>query len=402
MTLPAQSPAAIDFSISRDLQSAVCLIGDPNQQAVVFNGTRYPSGDLLWPPRWTPSWDSVAWSIVSKDGDAYRDGILFVDGKEVRHEGWFGPVEIDATGKTLAYWYGEGVRRSDSGPISGDAFHLVHGKKELTIESGFPTNVLALSPNGKKLAYNVSHFQKGKLPSTSLFLGKKELGKSMFVPIIHWGGKSSKLAFQTGTGMSPPGHVFLEGEKVEAPFLSVAMPVLDAKGKRLAYLGLDKDGLTVVAHKTVWEGRWDLLGPPVWDPKGKKVAAIANQGADPILRDALAFGAFWFQWPLTFLQDRNTGGFRLAKAQGRFFLLIDGEQASRDYLNASEPVWDAKSSQVAFRAKDDAGWRVVVGDKVSDAYDLVTAPRFDATGKKVGFGALKGSEVWWQVMELAP
>jgi hypothetical protein len=56
---------------------------------------------------------------------------------------------------------------------------------------------------------------------------------------------------------------------------------------------------------------------------------------------------------------------------------------------------------VAFCARDEKGWHVVVGEKVSPAYSEVGPPTFSEDGQRVAFGARSDREIWWRVLELA-
>jgi hypothetical protein len=46
----------------------------------------------------------------------------------------------------------------------------------------------------------------------------------------------------------------------------------------------------------------------------------------------------------------------------------------------------------------------VVGEQKGDAFDEIYIPHervsFNASGTKVAFGARKGSEIWWKIMDV--
>lgn len=406
MTLPEGCPDVLDFSVSQNLEHVVCLVGTVLEQDVVFDGKRYPSPKLFYPPQWEPKWNFVAWTSTEIIDQVASDGRLYVNGDVVSKAPWFGPARTDATGEVVAYWRGDRGVQQGGGPVVVDKAQLVVNDKEIcSLENGYPS-AIALSANGKVAAYSfTAHLTKPGQPlptqSTKVFLGKKEMGQALFIPSVTIDERGRTMAYQHGNNGEAQTWVFIRDKQAKGDFSKPSMPVLCPKGRNLAFLTLDEtEKVGVVQDGKEWKDRWDLISQPVWDPKGNQLAVIANQGMAPLAHQLLGHGAMWFANQSLSLFDRENQGFRTLEPEGRFFLVVDGKSASKDYLFARDPVWSADSKQVAFRAKDELGWRIVVGEQVSDVYHFVTAPRFSKDGTRVGFGAQVGTEIYWRTMDL--
>lgn len=70
-------------------------------------------------------------------------------------------------------------------------------------------------------------------------------------------------------------------------------------------------------------------------------------------------------------------------------------------VDASYVAVSPDGSQVAYRAMANGADHVVVDQKVSPAFTRVDHPVFSQDGKKVGFGALLGRQIWWKTMDVA-
>lgn len=397
LTLPEAMPPILDFAIHANLQDVFFLVGDPNRQQIFINGVFVNPPDLSFFAPLRNGSHSFSWSTARNVDGRLSEGKGFLNGELLVEDDWVGVPQVSSDGQVMAYWKGNSVVYTKNGGYEAGHYTLMQGDKVVAEQERRPSFTFALSPDGKKMAYVL---EPERLQKT-LYLGKKELGKGQFISHLHWSSNSSKIAFQAGTGGLDRSQVYLHGKPAKHEFESASTPALDPKGKKLAFLFRDEDKLGVMVGKKAWKERWDLLSPPVWSPNGKSVAVIANLGADPILLRSNSFGSGWFASPFLFHVDRDTGGFRLAEKQGTFQLVVDGEPQGQTYLLASNPVWGPKSKQLAFRAESEDGWRIVVGESESEVYERVTAPLFHPSGRLVGFGALRGKEVHWVVLETA-
>ena len=84
----------------------------------------------------------------------------------------------------------------------------------------------------------------------------------------------------------------------------------------------------------------------------------------------------------------------------RTFAARDSPRLVASHLEIRDPTFSEDGSLVAYRARDETGWRIRVGDTQSEAFDEVGPPRFSKDGKHVAFGARSGRELWWRVLKL--
>ena len=395
LVLPEKMPPILDFVFSQDLRDVYFLVGDPNSRRILKNGEVTDKVDHLFFSPLRNGASVTVWATVESDDGHMRDGRLIRNGVVEVEASWVGPPQASSDGSVLAYWKGEGAYFDKSAGYNSGHYTLMHGDKVIAEQETRPGFPLAISPNGKKVAYVLEP----KMLQKTLYVGKKELAQAGFILDLHWSADSKKVAYQLGPAAFSS-SVHLNGKEIKHKFDKAAVPVLDPKGKKLAFLFRDEHRVGVMAGKKAWKGRWDLLSRPVWSPKGKSLAVIANQGADPILYSAEGFGADWFVKPYSSLMDPDTKGFRLAEKMGDFRLVVDDEEMGGTYLMASDPTWGPDGERVAFRAESAAGWHVVVGEQESEAYDRVTAPLFHPKDGRVGFGAVRGKDVLWVVLPM--
>lgn len=122
---------------------------------------------------------------------------------------------------------------------------------------------------------------------------------------------------------------------------------------------------------------------------GRKVRRDKN-GPDGDV-DALAVSA-----------DGKTLAYRQWKSQrrgiGPAWIVVPGS-ASESFESAGRPVINA-AGKIAYAAKAGGRWFVVAGAARSEEFDFVWDPVFSADGTKIAFGARKGAELWWKVLEV--
>ena len=158
----------------------------------------------------------------------------------------------------------------------------------------------------------------------------------------------------------------------------VDVPKLNARIDRI-FLGPDGK----VKAYTVADGSAPLT---LDDKKIKK----EKNGPDGEI-DALAIGT-----------DGKTVAWRQWKSQrrtiGPAWIVVQGGK-SEQYESAGRPVISA-AGKIAYAAKSNGKWFVVAGDAKSDEFDFAWDPSFSPDGKKVAFGARKGAELWWKVLDV--
>lgn len=85
---------------------------------------------------------------------------------------------------------------------------------------------------------------------------------------------------------------------------------------------------------------------------------------------------------------------------GRDFVVMDGQKYGGELSSNEDLAFSPDGRRFAYVACDNGDWIVVCGDQRSERFDIVRDPVFRRHGKKVAFGARKGRELWWKVMEV--
>lgn len=277
-----------------------------------------------------------------------------------------------------------------------------------------PSDQVLLGPKGDLLAH--ATLDQGYL----LFSGKEEYGPYMWISGVTASGNGKSLAWAVsampgmnggdmaldpfaGGGMGLPssrGEVYLDGELVSLPEdEAVAAPRLNRDGKRLAYIAQRNEKVTVVWRGKAWSTTAGDASSPVISPDGKKVAVVLDHQVATASAGLTMLNTNWLDGGMeaSFGPD---GSIAMRVADGSCRVMIDDEQVAGPFKRAIAPVWSPDSKQVAVRVQEEEGWRVAVGGHLSELYEEVGPPRFDEKGTKVAFGARKGQELHWVLMEL--
>ena len=172
--------------------------------------------------------------------------------------------------------------------------------------------------------------------------------------------------------------LILDNVKCEE-FNMVSSPIFSSDGKKVAYVAKSgREWFTVTDGKR--GPSFDRLGPPVFDAEGRETITVATKDK----KEFVLWG------------DQN----------GEKFDEIATGDGLVEPLNRS-PI----SSTVAYRARvggtrskgeyefKGAEWYIVVGNRKTGPFDQVWAPQFSPDGKKVAFGARKGADLWWKVVD---
>jgi hypothetical protein len=417
VTIPSDYAPTADFRFSPDGQRlAYVALDAEGKSVVVIDGEAEKGRDYVNAPVFSADGKHVAWSSGDRAGKKAEKWHAYLDGKKQKQYSWVGPVVMDESGKKIAYWAGKGVKLASQGWYTGGDYFVVYGKKKLGKTNGQPEWAPALSRDGKEVAWSVLE------GVYRVFHDKDEFGPYQWVSGLVWSADGKHLAWQAaemdqGGGMGDPmadpmgggfpggmpqmqGAIYLDGEQVKHDFETVASPAIGPKGKHLAFVAQDDGKVTVVHDDQAWKSRWDMLGTPVLGPKGKRVAVIANLGMSaaasgmPMLDTGWLDGMEFGEW------DEQSGTMKKRQPAGECWLVVDDEKIGKAYLRALFPVWGPKGKHVAFRAQVEGGWKLVVDEQESDTFDAVGMPMFRADGKVVGFGARKGAEIWWQVLQI--
>lgn len=414
--VPEDYAAEVPFRFSPDGQRLVYVgVDAKGKSVVVLDGEAEKGHDYVNMPVFNADGSHVAWTAGDRAGKKAEKWSAYLDGKKHKTYSWAGAVALDASGKNIAYWAGKGVKLDSNGWYSGGHYFVVHGKKKLERTNSQPPGAPAMSPNGKEVAWSDGQ------GSRKVIRGKKEYGPYQWVSGLVWSADGKHLAWQVAESSGMPsgagdsqgggqpsmpryrGTIHVDGEEREHDFLTAVSPALGPKGKHLAFIAQEEGGKVLVVHDDEpWESRWDQLGTPVLGPKGKRVAVVANLGMQASTRGMPMLDTRWLDGMEMGDWDEVTGTVKVREPEGECWLVIDDEKVGKAYRRALFPVWGPQGKQVAFRGQVEDGWKLVVGEVESDTFDAVGTPVFRDDGKAVGFGARKGREIHWQVLQIEP
>lgn len=258
----------------------------------------------------------------------------------------------------------------------------------------------------------VMHFQVGTDGRTVSFIGHKD-GKQQCV----WGDRSGPV-FDTiqDVRWSPDGSptAYWGRERVDGKDLSffmlgdrrgegVALPgpfVVSPDGKRAAYVA--REGRTKM--QVILDGK---AGEPFFDVSemvfSKDGASFAHLAADAAQHVVVLNGRRVAQGPrlaqLKFCADQKTIAY--GAILGPRSRLVVGDTPGKEYDGVNQIVPSPRGTTVAAVVHQKGKAHVVAGNRESAAFDFVaTAPVFSDDGTKVAFGALRGAELWWKVMDV--
>lgn len=452
-TVPADYPDdRLSSFVAPGGERFVVHISGDDGTTVILDGEAVGRHAFVNGPAWGEK--TVAWTWGDPDGRRSESWTLWQDGKDSRDAEWMGPVEMD--GKTPVYWAGDGVKLDGDGVYSGGDYKVYRGKKgakEEYKEAGMFGAPLVL-PKGKT-AY-VGRAAKGY----QVVFGKKEFGNYLWVSGMvvsadggraAWAGFGSQALAEKKDPLAGLGKgggfglslIFTYGSKADGKkkpaghggaYRSLAAPALGGpKGAHLGYLARRPEGgILVVKDDVELPGSWGAVGTPVFSPDGSQLAFTVNQGAasagmgpgsiNPGEMDGFDFG------PMPeFGRDlfgggasRGAGGravppdseedqepdaeeeeaMTASSGGGECHLVVDGEIQTEGFKMAIRPVWSPLGTRVVCRVQTAEGQAVAGRGFVGPSYDQIGSPLF-LDEDRIAFGARRGREVLWVVLEIS-
>jgi hypothetical protein len=128
---------------------------------------------------------------------------------------------------------------------------------------------------------------------------------------------------------------------------------------------------------------FDFVCSPVWSADGKRLAHVAVEGST-VERE-------WITQ--RFGEDSVRGG--------SWFVVVAGTEAKLRHQRIAGLTLSHDGSHVAYAARDDDRWSIVVdGVGGDETYDFAGPPVFSSDGSTVAFGVRKERELWWIVRDV--
>jgi hypothetical protein len=337
------------------------LMEDP--EAAVYVGEK--KQPLLRPgdPVWSP--DSARLACPAADGEKY---CMTVDGKKLgdSYEGVDHPV-FSPDGAKLAY---RALR-------DGKFFMIVGGAKGEDFDEIGPAS---WSPDSKRMMY---YARRGD--DSFVVLDGKKIGPYL--------------------GVVPMGDVNVFGGPTFSPDgrpAYVAARLVDEKVVYGAYL----DG--ALRHEARDESKEPYEGAmgPTFGPAGGEVVWVAGSGVEMFIflggrkvdpkHPLASLPAVSGEGKFAFKSQRSDGD------QMKSFVVADGKPGPEfGFMFPDPPIWSPDGKRVAYAggAPTVSPFVVVLGEKRSAEFTEVYLGGFSPDGRKFAFGALRGFELWWIVME---
>ncbi|MBI4880194.1 MAG: PD40 domain-containing protein [Planctomycetes bacterium] len=344
--------------------------------------------DFVDPPVFAPSSAQVAFRAGKRVSSKSEKWWILLDGKKTAQNDWIGALSWSPDGKRLAYWTQPGARiGADGAYTGGDLVLVIDGKKGAKWADADALSPPVWSADSKVVA---STAMKGG--EWHVLLDDKSVAKGVCLKEVTLSANGKRYAFSrlrlparsaSGPGAPPPvmtWEVVGLGGTLGARYESAGTPAISPNGAKVAFKAAQggKVGLAVDDEPARLE--WDFVSGASWSNDGKHLACAVATGCtvDPT-------------WLVTSEGDWSVKG-------GEWRLLVDGEPRGEPYDELRDLTFSDDGQLLACRARKEGKWRIVCGDRASDAFDLVGPPRFSQDGRLVGFGARLGDELLWRTL----
>lgn len=312
---------------------------------------------------------------------------VVIDDEVVAEAEFIGPLAFSPDGARLAFWEVDAQEDALTCVDAGTGKRWKRGRRVSLVDeaAGLPS----FSADGKRVIASAKGAEEHVLVLATRAGSKVVVESKGWLTAPRMSPKGREFAYvEYDEGASPARMFTVRGKKR----LSTSMDgggfgVYSPDGRKFAYL-VRKDGKTGVAidsdssSKPIYYGVVEIA----WHPGSERVAFVANhEGPSLVAANGESFeegGGMWFA------VDRAVG----AK---------DGEEGP-GFVEVDALVYIPAGDHLAYRARRGLRWMVVVGEARSEVYDEVGPPVFSPDGTKVAFGARRGRELLWRVLEVPP
>ncbi|MBI2901420.1 MAG: PD40 domain-containing protein [Planctomycetes bacterium] len=296
-------------------------------------------------------------------------------------------------GKAIAYRASKGGRAFAA---CGDS----RSKDFATIER------LVLHPNGKTFAFQAYEKEGDRRKGFVVVEDKK--GESFdFVSGLRFSPDGAAVAYLGIKDYGPNYKLYyvVTGDKKYGDYKEAYPPVFSPDGKRVAYAALDGWGswrIFVDGESNAGAGLFQNAIGPTFSADGKVMAYAGLEGDGWHVHVGEKKGEAYagVDWPVL-NRDGSLVAYGITTRSYNQHMVV-GERKGREFKSVWGPTFDPGGTKVAYVAGKEArgGSYVVLGDRLEGPFDNVGELVFRADGKKLAFGARKGRELWWKVMDV--
>lgn len=204
--------------------------------------------------------------------------------------------------------------------------------------------------------------------------------------------------------------LFVDGSIVTQDQYSIAHPTFSPGGRRLAYRIEVTGAEGVLGGAMVVDGRQSELftrnvGWPNFSPDGQRVAYRAEKGDRQfVVLDGVQGPEFGTVCPRIYFSPDSKRVASIA-SDGRgpgsagWKCAVDGTQGEV-YEEIQDFIFSPDSKHLAYVALDRGKYRIVMDGHKGGAFDRAWMPVFQADSRKVAFGARRGRDLWWKVIDV--
>jgi hypothetical protein len=234
--------------------------------------------------------------------------------------------------------------------------------------------------------------------------------------MAYWKWQPSRAAIAVAGQRSGP--FFDDGEAV------VGIPVFSPDGEKVAYVGKRGTCVTVVAEDRESDP-YEAVGAPVFSPDSRHLAFLARRASRAyVVLDGRVVDEFDVRWPeeeeyATYLEDvpvfsPDSQRMAYVAREGDLeFVVVDGRRSEGFSRVTGGPVFSHDGRTMACAGVSIRGkCFVLANENRTEDFDGVwcpgplpgsrttCSPIISPDGTKVGFGAQKGDELWWRVLQV--
>lgn len=306
----------------------------------------------------------------------------------------------------MAFWAQPGAKIQSSGAYNNDGQQLVllakkgrrwKESKGERLDNAFSAELPLFTGDGQR-AFSAGGQLDGGIdgPKVALFALQRGEKRSTEVSQLtrlpsklavdragkRWGATFEVLSLVGGRYVPSDEFVVLDGERVEHDGDGLHGPFFSPLDKRVACWIRKGDQYGIaVDGKQITPGYGFVL-EPVFGARSQ-LAFVAASGLGPT--------------PLVPMSQRV----RSLSGGERFVVSVSkGGKVQRhetDWLEVRDLVFSEDGEHLAYSARSEDGWQVILDEVAGPVFDDVGAPRFSEKAELLLHGARSGSELWWRV-----